>query len=404
MIKERHEDFQVEEIVNLDIFSAKANVPKGKFAIYLLQKRGIDTIHAALSAEHKLHRRIRFLGLKDARAVTKQYISMLARNDSAGDIRVAENITLHFVCYSSTPLSTRNLAGNRFELVWRGFRAGRETIERGLITVREALDNGELPNFYGFQRFGSRRPISHLIGQKIVEDNLRGAIELCISMPSPDEGGESREFRELCADPSNYRRALRSAPKGLDFERAILLSLIARPDDYISCLRSIPLKLRRFFVNAFQSYVVNLALSRVIERDIPLGVVEKGDLVAHLDDGSIREIARASRRSKVNNKLAAVVPLPGYGFRENMGRMGALIHEILGELNIKHKQFYSKSLPEVSVEGGFRPASLLTKEFSWNGYVENEYLKLMMLLPRGCYATTIMREIIKPSDPIEVGF
>ena len=40
-------------------------------------------------------------------------------------------------------------------------------------------------NFFGYQRFGSKRPVTHLIGKAILQKNLSEAINLIISFTSP---------------------------------------------------------------------------------------------------------------------------------------------------------------------------------------------------------------------------
>ena len=55
-------------------------------------------------------------------------------------------------------------------------------------------------------------------------------------------------------------------------------------------------------------------------------------------------------------------------------------------------------MQEASEEGGFRQAILLCKDFA----IKEPYIDFT--LSRGSYATILLREIIKPSDPVAVGF
>jgi tRNA pseudouridine13 synthase len=71
------------------------------------------------------------------------------------------------------------------------------------------------------------------------------------------------------------------------------------------------------------------------------------------------------------------------------------------EESVFMKDFYIKELQEVSVEGGFRQASMLCKEFS---YSLNDFLETKFVLNKGSYATILLRELMKPNDPIKAGF
>ena len=39
-------------------------------------------------------------------------------------------------------------------------------------------------NFYGYQRFGSKRPVTHLIGKAILQRDFKKAVELILSFTS----------------------------------------------------------------------------------------------------------------------------------------------------------------------------------------------------------------------------
>ena len=55
-------------------------------------------------------------------------------------------------------------------------------------------------------------------------------------------------------------------------------------------------------------------------------------------------------------------------------------------------------MQEVSDEGGFRQATIKCDEFSMSEPF------VSFTLSRGSYATILLREIMKPSDPIAAGF
>ena len=77
---------------------------------------------------------------------------------------------------------------------------------------------------------------------------------------------------------------------------------------------------------------------------------------------------------------------------------------VLEEQDVTPRSFYVKSLDEVSVSGGFRPACLPVRQLSAASSGEEDSVVLQMFLPKGSYATVVLREVMKPSDPYAAGF
>ena len=74
------------------------------------------------------------------------------------------------------------------------------------------------------------------------------------------------------------------------------------------------------------------------------------------------------------------------------------ISKVLEKEQIHAKDFFSKEMQEISDEGGFRQAAIKCECFS-----VNEPL-VSFTLSRGSYATILLREIMKPPNPIAAGF
>jgi tRNA pseudouridine13 synthase len=147
--------------------------------------------------------------------------------------------------------------------------------------------------------------------------------------------------------------------------------------------------LRRFFVEAFQSFVFNQTLSRAYEFGENLLQPQLGDVCFDKDDNLGRY---------QNNPLQRLtMPLVGYSYSKK-NRFDNFISQILVEQQITPKDFFVKEMQEASEEGGFRQVIILCKDFAINEpYVE-------FTLSRGSYATILLREIMKPVDPIAAGF
>jgi tRNA pseudouridine13 synthase len=91
------------------------------------------------------------------------------------------------------------------------------------------------------------------------------------------------------------------------------------------------------------------------------------------------------------------IPLVGYSYSKK-NRFDSFISQILVEQQITPKEFFVKEMQEASEEGGFRQATISCSDFA----IKEPYVEFT--LSRGSYATILLREIIKPADPVAAGF
>ena len=243
-------------------------------------------------------------------------------------------------------------------------------------------------NFYGYQRFGSRRPVTHLIGRAIIQKNFDDAVDLLLSFTSEYDSAENTKIRELMSDPSKYSEALKIIPKNMDLEKTTLKEMIEH-NDPIRALRALPLSIRRFFVQSYQSYIFNHTLSRSLDAGEELFSPQSDD-VCYNKNGELGKFE--------NDPLQRLsVPFVGYSYYKKT-RFHYYIEKILRDEGITHKDFFSKDIQEISSEGGFRNSSIKCDDYNVQDNV------VSFSLSRGSFATIILREIIKPENPLTSGF
>ena len=375
-IKSSPEDFFVSEILDEKALS-KLSKTDG-YAVYKLKKHGIDTNHA-LSEIFKIHGiRLKALGLKDANATTEQFVCSM--NTSMNAVNFSTNrYSLESLGYVSKPLTKKNMIGNHFKI----------KIEDASFTEISKFNEYErVLNFFGYQRFGSKRPVSHLIGKAILQNDFERAVSLLLSFSSEHDLPENTKIRKMLEDKSNYAQALDEVPPQMDIERVVLSEMVEHGDP-LRAMRSIPLTIRRFFVQAFQSYVFNCAISSAFEHGEELFLPKSGDVC--FDKKSM--LGRFE--NDPSQRLA--IPLVGYSYsRKN--RFDYHISKVLETEQVHAKDFFSKTMQEVSDEGGFRQAAIKCDNFSISEPI------VSFTLSRGSYATILLREIMKPQDPIKAGF
>lgn len=374
-IRESPEDFMVSEIISGR--AQKAASKKDGYAVYILRKRNVDTAHAISDIWKHRRRRLKPLGMKDSSAVTEQVVCSTKAGRAMEDYE-GRRYSLRLLGYASRPLSKGDMIANRFKI--------RITGSNGEPALFAEYDR--VLNFYGYQRFGSGRPVTHLVGKAIVQRNYGEAVSLILSFVSDYDTPESSEIRRALADRSNYQSMVGKLPGGMDTE-SVVLEEMARHGDPLRSLRAVPLYLRRLYVQAYQSFVFNLTLSAAHASGEDLLAAGQGDVCFDAN-------GMLGKYSSSKGQVLAV-PFVGYSYYKKT-RFHHWILGVLKEQGIRPGDFYIKELQEASGQGGFRQASIRCTEYGASGNM------VEFVLSRGSFATMLLREIIKPEDPIAAGF
>ena len=374
-IRKQKDDFNVSELIT-DKAHSKICLDSG-FAVYTLQKNGIDTTHALSEIFKKHGIRLKSLGLKDASAITEQFVFTTYKTDQHFEISESK-YNLKKVGFTDKVLSKKEMIGNHFRI----------KIDGASNKLSEFSEFDKILNFYGYQRFGSRRPVTHLVGRAMIQRDFAGAVDLLLSFTSQHDNIENTKLRELMSDASKYPEALKIIPKKMDLEKIALKEMIEHGDP-VKTIRALPLQIRRFFVQAYQSYIFNHTLSMCFDAGEELFVPQPDD-VCYNKNGELGKFE--------NDPLQRLsIPFVGYSYYKKT-RFHYYIEKVLRDEGITHKDFFSKELQEISSEGGFRNSSVQCDDYSVKDNV------VSFALSRGSFATIVLREIIKPENPLISGF
>jgi tRNA pseudouridine13 synthase len=277
---------------------------------------------------------------------------------------------------------------------------------------------GGFVNFFGPQRFGEVRPVTHAVGRALVQGDVAAAVDLYLTArPTGGTAGRGDDARAEYASHRDAQRALRDFPAEYRFERAILERL-AQGESPSRALRALPLELRRLFVHAYQAYLFNRWLSRRRAAGEPLGRPLSGDWILRVGrDGTVRsqdgvEVGddNLTECSDLVGRGGALLagPLVGAETRPSEKGGGGRLRELLAEERIEPGMFVISQLPEVASRGAWRPALLPLPPL---GISEGEQsVTFRFALPKGAYATILLREFLKngasrdPSVPSSRGY
>ena len=158
VIKAQPEDFEVEEI------AAYEPCGSGEFLYLWIEKRDLGAEYFTRQIARRLGIQpgeVGAAGLKDRRAVTRQWVSVPAAAEANLSHIDGEDIRVLRVSRHTNKLRTGHLHGNRFRVLVRSaggspapdVQVSRPHYEAAAAIVERLRQHG-LPNFYGTQRFG----------------------------------------------------------------------------------------------------------------------------------------------------------------------------------------------------------------------------------------------------------
>jgi tRNA pseudouridine13 synthase len=441
-IRQQPEDFRVTEIERFAAEPIDADPGPYPHVVFRATLWRWDTNDFASALSDRLgmsRERICWAGTKDKHAVTTQLCSV--RDVDPAALRAAVDgsrdgadsdglggVTIDVLGRAGRAIAFGDLAGNRFEIVVRDATAPEQLsgIVEELSTWADLGTTGDesedastvaVPNYFGQQRFGSRRPITHEVGLAVVRGDWEGAVRAYVADAFESEPADTREARERAGDAfadRDWTGALDALPDRLGYERSMLHALADReePDAaaFRAALETVPSSLQRLFVNAAQSFVFNRILSERLDRGLPFARPVEGDVVCFADRDGPPAIAlpdtdrsqpvTAERVSSVTRhcergRAFVTAPLVGTDTTLGDGAPGEIERDVLADLALSPADF---DLPESWTSTGTRRAILLTTDLT----VETDPLTLSFGLPKGSYATVLLRECCKV-DPVALG-
>jgi len=397
------EDFKVEEILT-NGSTAKIepdNIPHitgfGRYLVCVLVKRNIDTFQAIQAIANKLgvaSDRIQIGGIKDAKALTAQHVSISRiLPEQIGYVETAK-LRLYPLGFSNEKIHSNLLYGNQFRITIRALEHSESVITKRIESANNELSTlGGCPNFFGHQRFGTTRPVTHLVGKHILLGEWEEAALTFLAKPSIYEHPQSKQVRQQLWDTQNFKDALRYFPARLTYERNMLSHLATRSGDFIGAFHRLPKKLCQLFIQACQSYLFNRFLSENIRR----GLLEEN-------------LAKYASRLTIDNREYLALPLIGYQQKVSTGIQGEIERRILEDEEIQQSNFKIPLMPQISSKGKLRTAVTPLRDFKIDESFEDEAnlgkrkKSLSFALMKGSYATVLLRELMKPENPIEAGY
>lgn len=273
----------------------------------------IDVIKAAIAGPYAMNdlaqslqideTKIGYAGIKDALALTAQRVTLRGVTREQLQNVQSDHLLLRPVSYGNGMLQPGGLHGNRFTIVVRSGQS--EAIDD---SMHELARHGFL-NFFGSQRFGSRL-ISHLLGQRLLQNDVDGALRMYFGEPGPFDIPLFRDVRLALAESyGDWQGMLDIAnhfPFTLRSELKVLQALCADPTKTRAALGVIKDQVK-LWVYAYGSWLVNRRFSKLVKQgqeipsEIALPLAEMGPLPEYHED---------MEKDKTTNYMAALKVYP----------------------------------------------------------------------------------------------
>lgn len=391
VLKADYEDFEVEEI---PLYPAD-NV--GTHLYFLLEKRGLSTMQAVADVARALgvaKRDIGYAGLKDARAVTRQWMSVEHVSKERLMALEIPRIKILDAKLHGNKLRLGHLRANRFTIRVREFNESRF---QELKNAFERLMGVGCPNYFGEQRFGSRGD-SWKVGRALLAGDADEAIDAMLGRPQPDDAPALRQARTLY-EQGQFQAASRAWPAMFSTERRVLRAMLSNRGKKRRAIFAIEPHIRRLYTSAFQSHLFN----QVVAARLPHGLstLLLGDLAfLHVNGAVFRVLDPAVEQPRADRgEISPTGPLFGYRMTRPAEEPLKIELSVFTAAGLDADSFQARGL---NVKGSRRALRFLPAEpqIELGADRRGPYLEFRFVLPKGCYATSLLREFIDTA-PLE---
>ena len=381
------DDFRVRELLKWP------EVPGGAHVVHLLHKEKLSTPEALsmLVRDANVDRSaIAYAGLKDRQAVTDQYVSIERR---AVELKLA-NLRVQPVGATDRPLTSKMSAGNAFTIVVRELQPTKAALLRRSMP---SLIKTGFPNYFDDQRFGCLRHGQGFPMRSVLLGDHERALQQFIAEPSPVAiTGDVKLKRALQLRWRDWEFCARIA-RGPAYG-ALFQHLLARPDDFRGALEHVPLRQRVIHAFAYQSFLWNRAVSRLLRG----GVDSSQRLRISTLAGDILgwKYLAPEREEKLKVMRTPLFGPDGDGGSEPFRKV--MIEE-LKEAGLTRDDFVRNEVPgmiwkEEARDVFVKPTDVAEVRIEGDDLNEGRCkATLQFSLPRGAYATMLIKRLFAPS-------
>lgn len=393
-LKRIPEDFQVDEL-------SQVTPTSGPFALYRLTKQSIGTpevINSVVDRWKIPRRRISYGGLKDRHALTTQFVTV---HHGPKKPLAQKSFELEYLGQVNRAFLASDIDGNRFAITLRDMSV--EEIEHAQASA-EAVRRDGLPNYFDDQRFGSLGYSGEWIAKEWCQGNWERTLWLALADPHPDDRSNDKKqkaiLRDLWGRWVECKQALDRS------HRRSIVTFLADKEaagkmiDFRGAFCNLNVDLRGLYLSAFQSALWN----RMLTRRLKQSAAPESIIPFNLKSGPACFVT--SFLSAVDPEappLEEELPLPSARGKLEEGPTLDLIQEVVAEEGLEKRQlrvkyprdsFFSKSSRRTIIAVPDLEVQSADDEL----YPGQKKMKLVFELPRGSYATILVKRLTTPRE------
>jgi tRNA pseudouridine13 synthase len=383
-LKQSPDDFRVEELT--DVLPSSS----GDFAFYRLDKKGWTTPDAlsALRRRWKIDgNRLSYGGLKDRHAHTIQYLTVLH-----GPKQNLDHHDTHFEYLGQVihPYISEDIRANRFTLTLRDIR------DEELLSCQSSLEELSkvgVANYFDDQRFGSVPKSGEFVAKEMILGRFESALKIAIAAPyEHDRAPAKREKNLLNQHWGDWKTLKSELPKG--HARSLVDYLVTHPDDFRGAAIRLRPDLQGLYLAAYQSHLWNRMLAKWLQMNLSQEEIVR----IRLKLGSF-PTPRSMSEEKLSQWKGLTLPL--LSARQKIDPSDPLvpiIDQVMKEEGFPLTEMKIRGLQKPYFSKGDRAAMIQPDQLSFSTEPDEKHprrqkILLKFELPRGCYATMIVKRI-----------
>ncbi|MEP3479120.1 MAG: tRNA pseudouridine(13) synthase TruD [Fuerstiella sp.] len=379
------EDFIVTE-------KSRREPSNGQFALYELSKESIGTleaIHQVVRTWNLAPHQISHAGLKDRHASTSQLITIKHGPRTNCDSKLWN---LEYVGQTSSEMTAADIEGNVFDITVRSLAA--QQSEQAVSNLHKIAETG-YPNYFDDQRFGSVTHTGRFAAERWCKKDYETALWLALAEYNSHDDKDERFAKQILRDLwGNWIQAKAELPKS--HRRSVVTYLCDHPTKFRKAFALVNSDLRGLLLSAFQSCVWNTMLKIAIVDDAAGG--DQAAESVYLRTIEVQESELPVPDAKVRT-VPAVLSLPS-GRKGMMDDASIRLSDMaLADFHMKttdmklsfpRDRWFSKGQRLTMIQ----PRGLQVEESEDEINVGRRKVRLCFELPRGCYATMLLKTAI----------
>ncbi|MGO9411065.1 MAG: tRNA pseudouridine(13) synthase TruD [Spirochaetia bacterium] len=380
-------DFLVEEETDLPL-SPRAS----PYAVFRLSKKSWDTFDLIDLLARRLRVRredISVGGIKDRHGSTSQLVTVKGLRGRPGPLKET-NFTLEFKGWSETPVSAKEVRGNRFTITLRDVGPGEVSrYQRNVETVA----HGGFPNYFDEQRFGSARHGAGFMGKEICLGRRENALRLYFT-PSKHDDQKTRKLKKCVIE--NWGTWQECAGLGFGEYGRVLSYLAGSRRAYHQALEMIDRRFLLFVVNAYQSFLFNEVLARWMRTLAQAEHFPLYSLKYAFGEYEFFDALPAGISARIAKTM---LPVPGHDSVVADESVAKVLRGVLADEGIHLADLRVRQMRRIIVHGVQRHALVIPEDLNASDFEEDDLypgkrkMTVRFFLPRGSYATILIKRI-----------